>query len=125
MKTIVNVPTKQSLIRETRDYLMIALGLILYGIGWTVFLLPNDITTGGVPGIASIVYFATGFPVQYTYFSINLILLLLSIRILGWKFSIKTVFAVFTLTFFLSIIQRLASGVVLLCLLYTSPSPRD
>lgn len=111
MKTIVNVPTKQSLIRETRDYLMIALGLILYGIGWTVFLLPNDITTGGVPGIASIVYFATGFPVQYTYFSINLILLLLSIRILGWKFSIKTVF---TLTFFLSIIQRLASGVVLL-----------
>lgn len=114
MKTIVNVPTKQSLIRETRDYLMIALGLILYGIGWTVFLLPNDITTGGVPGIASIVYFATGFPVQYTYFSINLILQLLSIRILGWKFSIKTVFAVFTLTFFLSIIQRLASGVVLL-----------
>lgn len=114
MKTIVNVPTKQSLIRETRDYLMIALGLILYGIGWTVFLLPNDITTGRVPGIASIVYFATGFPVQYTYFSINLILLLLSIRILGWKFSIKTVFAVFTLTFFLSIIQRLASGVVLL-----------
>lgn len=114
MKTIVNVPTKQSLIRETRDYLTIALGLILYGIGWTVFLLPNDITTGGVPGIASIVYFATGFPVQYTYFSINFILLLLSIRILGWKFSIKTVFAVFTLTFFLSIIQRLASGVVLL-----------
>ena len=114
MKTIVNVPTKQSLIRETRDYLMIALGLILYGIGWTVFLLPNDITTGGVPGIAYIVYFATGFPVPYTYFSINLILLLLSIRILGWKFSIKTVFAVFTLTFFLSIIQRLASGVVLL-----------
>lgn len=114
MKTIVNVPSKQSMLRETRDYLMIALGLILYGIGWTVFLLPNDITTGGVPGIASIIYFATGFPVQYTYFSINLVLLLLSIRILGWKFSIKTVFAVFTLTFFLSIIQKLAEGVVLL-----------
>ena len=61
MKKIVNVPSKQSLLRETRDYVMIALGLILYGIGWTVFLLPNDITTGGVPGIASIVYFATGF----------------------------------------------------------------
>ena len=114
MKKIVNVPSKQSLLRETRDYVMIALGLILYGIGWTVFLLPNDITTGGVPGIASIVYFATGFPVQYTYFSINLVLLLLSIRILGWKFSIKTVFAVFTLTFFLSVIQKLAEGVVLL-----------
>lgn len=58
----ISKPSKQGVIRETKDYLMIALGMILYGIGWTLFLLPNDITTGGVPGIASIVYFATGFP---------------------------------------------------------------
>lgn len=64
MKTIVNIPSRQNTMRELRDYLMIALGMVLYGIGWTVFLLPNDITTGGVPGIASIVYFATGFPVN-------------------------------------------------------------
>ena len=114
MKTIVNVPTKQSLIRETRDYLMIALGLILYGIGWTVFLLPNDITTGGVPGIASIVFWATGFPVQYTYFLINAVLLMLALKILGFKFSIKTIFAVFTLTFFLSLIQKLTADMHLL-----------
>ena len=66
MKTAIPKPSKQSIIREARDYVMIAIGMILYGIGWTVFLLPNDITTGGVPGIASIVYWATGFPVQYT-----------------------------------------------------------
>ena len=58
-------------LRELKDYLMIAIGLIFYGIGWTVFLLPNDITSGGVPGISSIVYWATGIPVQYTYFVIN------------------------------------------------------
>ena len=114
MKTIVNVPSRQNTMRELRDYLMIALGMVLYGIGWTVFLLPNDITTGGVPGIASIVYFATGFPVQYTYFAINFLLLLLALRVLGWKFSVKTIFAVFTLTFLLSIIQKLTEGVVLL-----------
>ena len=114
MKTIVNIPSRQNTMRELRDYLMIALGMVLYGIGWTVFLLPNDITTGGVPGIASIVYFATGFPVQYTYFAINFLLLLLALRVLGWKFSVKTIFAVFTLTFFLSIIQKLTEGVVLL-----------
>ncbi len=78
------------------------------------FLLPNDITTGGVPGIASIVYWATGFPVQYTYFSINFFLLLLALKLLGLKFCIKTIFGVFTLTFFLSVIQQLASGVSLL-----------
>lgn len=114
MKTTFNIPSRQNAMREMRDYLMIALGMILYGIGWTVFLLPNNITTGGVPGIASIVFFATGFPVQYTYFNINALLLLLSIYIMGWKFSIKTIFAVFTLTFFLSVIQRLTAGFQLL-----------
>ena len=93
---------------------MIALGMILYGIGWTVFLLPNDITTGGVPGIASIVFWATGFPVQYTYFLINAVLLMLALKILGFKFSIKTIFAVFTLTFFLSLIQKLTADMHLL-----------
>ena len=39
----------QAIAREVRDYLMIALGMVLYSIGWTVFLLPNDIMTGGVP----------------------------------------------------------------------------
>lgn len=88
--------------------------MILYGIGWTVFLLPNDITTGGVPGIASIVFWATGFPVQYTYFLINAVLLMLALKILGFKFSIKTIFAVFTLTFFLSLIQELTADMHLL-----------
>ena len=114
MKSTLSVSSKQVMFREMRDYLMIALGMILYGIGWTVFLLPNDITTGGVPGIASIVYFATGFPVQYTYFAINFVLLLLSLKILGFKFSLKTIFAVFTLTFFLSVIQKVTEGVTLL-----------
>ena len=115
MKSTLSISSlsRQVLLRETRDYLMIALGMILYGIGWTVFLLPNDITTGGVPGIASIVFWATGFPVQYTYFLINAVLLMLALKILGFKFSIKTIFAVFTLTFFLSLIQELFMACVL------------
>lgn len=114
IKTKVGTLTRQGAMRELKDYLMITLGMIMYGIGWTVFLLPNDITTGGVPGIASVVYFAIGLPVQYVYFGINVLLLMLAIWQLGWKFSIKTVFAVFTLTFFLSIIQKATQGLTLL-----------
>ena len=106
--------SRQTVFREMKDYVMIALGMIFYGIGWTVFLLPNDITTGGVPGIASIVFWATGFPVQYTYFIINACLLLLALKILGFKFCVKTIFAVFTLTFFLEVIQKVTADIHLL-----------
>ena len=97
----------QQFFRETKDYLMIALGMLMYGVGWTVFLLPNDIPSGAVPGIASIVFWATGFPVQYTYLIINFSLLLLALKILGLKFCLKTIWAVAVLTILLAIIQDL------------------
>ena len=100
----------QQFFRETKDYLMIALGMLMYGVGWTVFLLPNDIPSGAVPGIASIVFWATGFPVQYTYLIINFSLLLLALKILGLKFCLKTIWAVAVLTILLAIIQDLIKG---------------
>ena len=114
MKSTLSITSRQLMLRELHDYLMIALGLLFYAIGWTVFLLPNDITTGGVPGIASIVYWATGLNVQYTYFAINGGLLIASLIVLGWKFSVKTIFAVFVMTTILPIIQNATAGLHLL-----------
>ena len=56
---------------EVKDYLIIIIGMLMYGIGWTVFLVPNQLPLGAVPGIASIVYWGTGFPIQYTYLIVN------------------------------------------------------
>lgn len=100
----------QRLMREVKDYAIIALGMLMYGIGWTVFLLPNDIPSGAVPGIASIIYWAFKVPVQYTYLTINFLLLLLALKILGFKFCLKTIWAVAILTAFLAVIQNVVSG---------------
>lgn len=100
----------QQLLREAKDYLLIALGMIMYAIGWTVFLLPNNLPSGAVPGIASVVYWATGFPVQYTYLIINFSLLAIALKILGLKFCIKTIFAVAILTFATPIFQHFVTG---------------
>lgn len=101
MKNILNT----NVTREIKDYFFITLGLISYAFGWTAFLLPYQITTGGVAGIGAIIYYATGFPLQWTYLLLNIILLTFAIRILGPKFSIKTTYAVFMLTFFLWFLQ--------------------
>lgn len=90
--------TKASLLAEVRDYLVIAIGMLSYCIGWGVFLLPNSITTGGIAGVSSILYWGTGIPVQTSYFVINAILLLIALRVLGWKFCVKTIYAVMVLT---------------------------
>ena len=48
--------TRKTKIHEIRDYIVIALAMVIGSIGLNVFLLPNHITMGGVGGIASILY---------------------------------------------------------------------
>ena len=90
--------SKAFILKEFRDYVLIFIAMMSYCIGWAVFLLPNDITTGGVAGVSSILYWATGLPIQYSYFFINAVLLLIALRILGLKFCVKTIYAVLVLT---------------------------
>lgn len=86
---------------------MIAVGMLSYCIGWTIFLLPNNISTGGVAGLSSIVFWGTGIPVYVTYFATNLILLGLALKSLGLKFCIKTIYGVVMLTTFTTIFRNM------------------
>ena len=103
-------PTKAEVMREARDYIFITLGLFSYALGWAAFLIPYQITTGGTTGIGAIIYYATGFPIQWSYFIINAVLMTFAIKILGPKFSIKTTYAIFMLTFLLWFLQLVVNG---------------
>lgn len=99
--------TKSYIMHELKDYALISLGVILYAMGVTIFMLPYNLTTGGVAGIASIVYYATGIEVQVTYIIINAALLVAAIKVLGIRFCFKTIYAVFFMTFILWLLQRI------------------
>ena len=102
----LNFP-KKNILLEAKEYVMITLGLIIYAFGWVFFLLPFKLVSGGTAGIGAIIQYATGFPMQYTYFIINIILLFVAIKELGIRFCLKTIYAVFALTFFLGVVQEL------------------
>ena len=98
-----------------KDYAMITIAMLSYCIGWSIFLLPNNITTGGVPGIASILEWSPlHIPAQTSYFVINAGLLLMAFKILGWKFCVKTVYAVVVLTVSLTVTRDYTSQMHLL-----------
>lgn len=98
---------KRNIGRDAKDYFTITLGLAIYSLAWAMFLLPYQITTGGVTGIAAIIYYATGVEIQVSYFIINAIFLGFALKILGPRFSVKTVFAIFMLTFLLWFFQMI------------------
>ncbi|PCH70374.1 MAG: membrane protein [Bacteroidales bacterium] len=81
---------------EIKSYVIITIGLCIYSFGWTAFLIPSGIVAGGVGGIGTIIYYATGksFPVGYSFFIINVFLILIALRVLGSRFGIKTMFGI-------------------------------
>lgn len=92
--------------REVKDYILITFGIFCYALGWAGFLIPNEITTGGVTGIAAIVQYGTGIPLQNTYIVINVILLIIALKIMGLKFCLKTIYGVFCLYIMLWLLQE-------------------
>lgn len=102
----------KDLLGDPKDYIYIAIALIFYAVGVTLFLLPYQVTTGGVTGISSLVYFATGIEVQNTYLLINVILLIIAIKIIGLKFCIKTIFGVALVSLYIWAFQRLVEDPV-------------
>lgn len=92
-----------------RDFLAINIGLATYSLGWAAFLLPYHITTGGLTGMLAIVYYVTGFPVSYAILIANGILLMFALWKLGWKFTLKTSYAVLALSTYLELGQQLVT----------------
>ena len=95
-----------TLFQNTRDYVIITFGLLCYAVGFTCFQLPYEITTGGLAGAGAVLFYATGIPVHFTFFTVNIILLAVAVKVLGWKFCIKTIYAVCMLTFLLFITRE-------------------
>lgn len=90
-----------------KDYTIITFGLLVFAMGWLLFLIPAEITGGGISGVAAVVYFATKIPVSITFLAINVVLVLVAIKILGANFGIKTIYSIAVLTLFFAVFQNI------------------
>ncbi len=90
-----------SLVRES---FWIILGLVLYAVAWNMFILPHGFVGGGFGGISAMIYYLYEIPMQYSYLGFNVILCVIAFIILGQEFSIKTIFGILGLTFFLGVV---------------------
>ncbi len=102
-----NTVLKSSVGVLIKEYALVTLGVVSYALGWTIFLLPNNLIGGGVSGFASIVYYATGLPMSVTYLILNVLLLIVGTKILGTGFGGKTIYAIVMTSVMLSLMPKL------------------
>lgn len=101
-----NKISKKTVFLEVKNYAIITVCLFIIALGWTAFLIPNQMLGGGVNGIAVLVYWVSGLSTGVTIFALNAVLILFSLKVLGWKFGLKTIYCIVVMSVFFSLLQK-------------------
>lgn len=83
------------------------LGAFVMAIGVSLFLLPNQLSSGGVSGIATITYYIFNVPMGTMMMIINAPLFLFSIYKIGKKFFLKSLIGTVALSIFIDMLDKM------------------
>lgn len=78
------------LVKKVFQYLMVALGAVIYAVAFQFFMFPNEIVAGGVTGIAMIINAVTHWPVGVMVIIMNVPLFLISWRHFGLEYMLAS-----------------------------------
>jgi len=92
---------------QIKDFTMITVGLLSYCFGYAAFVLPEKVVTGGVTGLASLLYFGLDWNVAISYYVINAILLAIAFKTVGKQFVIRTIIGATLATIMLGVLVPL------------------
>lgn len=96
---------KKAVFIEIKEYLMIAICSIPYGLVVNQVLVPHAIIGGGLTGLCEILYFATdsALPIWLSSLVLNVVLIVIAIIVLGWKTCVRTLWGILCLTVWLKL----------------------
>lgn len=81
------------------DYVYVIVGAAVIAIGFNVFLLPNQVASGGVSGISTILHGLFDWNPGIVQYAFNIPLFIAGVLLLGKKFGIKSFIGTITLPF--------------------------
>ena len=89
------------------DMIYLTLGCAIMAIGTAVFLLPNQLSTGGFTGIATIFYYLCNFPMGTVILALNIPFFILAFFKIGKKLVIKSIIGTSLLSFFIDLFEKI------------------
>lgn len=89
------------------DMIYLTLGCAIMAIGTAVFLLPNQLSTGGFTGIATIFYYLFHFSMGTVILALNIPFFILAFFKIGKKLVIKSIIGTSLLSFFIDLFEKI------------------
>ena len=109
--------------KDIKVIIGILVGNTIYALAVAMFILPNDLITGGTTGIALFLNTTLNIPVTLFVSIFNICMFLLGWKILGKKFALTTLISSFYYPFILGILENIfkneiMSNDTLLCVIF-------
>lgn len=82
------------------EYLFVIIGAAVIAFGFSVFLFPNQVASGGVSGISTILHGMFGWNAGLVQYAFNVPLFIAGVIFLGKKFGLKSLVGTLALPFF-------------------------
>lgn len=98
---------KKVIKKTIKEYILITIGCIFMATGISLFLLPNELSTGGFAGISTILYYLAKLPVGTTMLVLNIPLLLIAYFKIGKELFIKSIYGTVILSLSIDILDKL------------------
>lgn len=98
---------KASVKKILKEIIGTIVGSFIMAVGIALFLLPNQLSSGGIAGIATITYYLLKIPMGTVIMAINIPLFLFSGYKIGKAFFIKSIIGTISLSFFIDILDKI------------------
>lgn len=102
----VEINKKIKLKKYIYDFILLIIGCAIMAISTSFFLLPNQLSSGGFTGIATITYYLLKWPVGIVILALNIPLFILSYFRIGKEFLIKGILGTIFLSIFIDIFDK-------------------
>lgn len=105
MKKITRI--KLAIKKYLKEGIEIVIGCLLMALGTALFLLPNQLSSGGFAGISTIIYYLLGMPLGLTMLALNIPLIILTIIKVGKEIAVKGILGTIVLSTFIDIFEKI------------------
>lgn len=99
--------THYKFMKNLKNILIILLGNTIYALAVVMFILPNDLITGGTTGLGIFMQNQFGIPLSIFVYSFNIIMFILGAIVLGKKFAFTTLLSTFYYPLILIVLQKI------------------
>lgn len=106
MNNIKHIEEKYNIKKQIAEIFGTILGSFVISIGISLFLLPNQLSSGGIVGIGTIIYYLLKIPMGTTIILLNIPLFLISILKIGKSFFVKSLIGTISLSVFIDWLDK-------------------